>query len=146
MRGSIVDIFPMGQPLPFRIELFDDEIESLRTFDPDNQRTLDKIERVRILPAREFPLDTTAIRTFKARWFDFFEQDPKACSVYTDVAQGIAPAGVEYYLPLFFSDDLGNLFEHLRYSAPYRATCAAISGARRVIQRAKQLPSCSIAR
>lgn len=113
VRGSIVDIFPMGQPLPFRIELFDDEIESLRTFDPDNQRTLDKIERVRILPAREFPLDTTAIRTFKARWFDFFEQDPKACSVYTDVAQGIAPAGVEYYLPLFFSDDLGNLFEHL---------------------------------
>lgn len=113
VRGSIIDIFPMGQPLPFRIELFDDEIESLRTFDPDNQRTLDKIEQVRILPAREFPLDTTAIRTFKARWFDFFEQDPKACSVYTDVAQGIAPAGVEYYLPLFFSDDLGNLFEHL---------------------------------
>lgn len=113
VRGSIVDIFPMGQPLPFRIELFDDEIESLRTFDPDNQRTLDKIDQVRILPAREFPLDTNAIRTFKARWFDFFDQDPKACSVYTDVSQGIAPAGVEYYLPLFFSDDLGNLFDHL---------------------------------
>ncbi|TNC93109.1 MAG: transcription-repair coupling factor [Thalassolituus sp.] len=113
VRGSIMDIFPMGQALPFRIELFDDEIESLRTFDPDNQRTLDKTEQVRILPAREFPLDTGAIRTFKTRWFDFFEQDPKACSVYTDVAGGIAPAGVEYYLPLFFSDDLGNIFDHL---------------------------------
>jgi transcription-repair coupling factor (superfamily II helicase) len=113
VRGGIIDVFPMGQPLPFRVELFDDEIESLRTFDPDNQRTLDKIEQVRILPAREFPLDSTAIRTFKTRWFDFFEQDPKNCSVYTDIGQGIAPAGIEYYLPLFFNDDLGNIFDHL---------------------------------
>ncbi|WP_430462066.1 transcription-repair coupling factor [Thalassolituus sp. LLYu03] len=113
VRGSIVDIFPMGQDEPFRIELFDDEIETLRTFDPENQRTLEKVDRIRILPAREFPLNSGAIRTFKARWFDFFEHDPKACPVYTDVSGGIAPAGVEYYLPLFFSDDLGNLFDHL---------------------------------
>ena len=113
VRGSIMDIFPMGQALPFRIELFDDEIESLRTFDPDTQRTVYKTSNIRILPAREFPLDKSAIRTFKARWFDFFEQDPKACSIYTDVTQGIAPGGIEYYLPLFFTDPLGSLFDHL---------------------------------
>jgi transcription-repair coupling factor (superfamily II helicase) len=113
VRGSIVDIFPMGQDAPFRIELFDDEIETLRTFDPESQRTLEKVDSIRILPAREFPLNTSAIRTFKSRWFDFFEHDPKACPVYTDVSGGIAPAGVEYYLPLFFNDDLGSLFDHL---------------------------------
>ncbi|MDF1763348.1 MAG: transcription-repair coupling factor, partial [Oleibacter sp.] len=113
LRGSVMDIFPMGQVSPFRIELFDDEIESLRTFDPDNQRTLEKLETIRILPAREFPLDVEAIKLFKRRWFDFFDQDPKSCAVYTDVSQGIAPAGVEYFLPLFFEDALGTLFEHL---------------------------------
>lgn len=113
LRGAIMDIFPMGQETPFRIELFDDEIETLRTFDPDTQRTIDKIEQVRILPAREFPLDKQAIRTFKARWFDFFEHDPKACPLYTDIVNGIAPAGIEYYLPLFFADELGDLFDHL---------------------------------
>ncbi len=113
VRGSIVDIFPMGQEQPFRIELFDDEIETLRTFDPESQRTQEKTDSIRILPAREFPLNTGAIRTFKTRWFDFFEHDPKACPVYTDVTQGIAPAGVEYYLPLFFDTDLGSLFDHL---------------------------------
>src|SRR5690606_4274610 len=113
VRGSIIDIFPMGQDTPFRIELFDDEIETLRTFDPETQRTLDKVESIRILPAREFPLNTGAIRTFKTRWFDFFEHDPKACPVYTDVSQGIAPAGIEYYLPLFFSEDLASFLDYL---------------------------------
>ncbi len=113
VRGAIMDIYPMGQELPFRVDLVDDEIDSLRTFDPESQRTIDKVDAIRILPAREFPLNTAAIRTFKARWFDFFEHDPKACPVFTDVTQGIAPAGVEYYLPLFFSDDLGNIFDHL---------------------------------
>jgi len=113
VRGSIVDIFPMGQDTPFRIELFDDEIETLRTFDPESQRTLEKVDNIRILPAREFPLNTSAIRTFKSRWFDYFTQDPKACPVFTDVSGGIAPAGVEYYLPLFFAEQLGSLFDHL---------------------------------
>ncbi|MAE21319.1 MAG: transcription-repair coupling factor, partial [Pseudomonas sp.] len=113
VRGAIMDIFPMGHEQPFRIELFDDEIESLRTFDPDSQRTLEKTDQVRILPAREFPMDTGAIRTFKTRWFDFFDNAPKSCPVFTDVAQGIAPAGIEYFLPLFFTDDLGHLFDHL---------------------------------
>lgn len=113
VRGSIIDIFPMGQELPFRIELFDDEIESLRTFDPETQRTLDKVDSIHILPAREFPFDKDAIRTFKSRWFDFFENNPKNCPVYTDISQGIAPAGIEYYLPLFFGEDLGHFFQHL---------------------------------
>lgn len=113
VRGAIVDIFPMGQALPFRIDMFDDEIETLRTFDPENQRTLDKVDSIRILPAREFPLNAAAIKMFKHRWFDFFEHNPNDCSVYIDIGQGIAPAGIEYYLPLFFADDLGNFFDHL---------------------------------
>ena len=113
VRGAIMDIFPMGQETPFRIELFDDEIETLRTFEPDSQRTVDKVDSIRILPAREFPLNTAAIRTFKGRWYDFFEQDGKQCPIYNDIADGIAPAGIEYYLPLFFEDDLGNFFDHL---------------------------------
>ncbi|WP_028292905.1 transcription-repair coupling factor [Oceanobacter kriegii] len=113
VRGAIVDIFPMGQEQPFRIDLFDDEIETLRTFDPDTQRTLEKTDSIRILPAREFPLNTTAIKLFKNRWFDFFEQNPNDCSIYMDISQGIAPAGIEYYLPLFFAEELGNFFDHL---------------------------------
>ena len=93
--------FPDGQNTPFRIELFDDEIETLRTFDVESQRTLDKVSSIRILPAREFPLNASAIRIFKSRWFDFFPQDQNPAPVYMDVSQGIATAGVEYYLPLF---------------------------------------------
>lgn len=113
VRGSIIDIFPMGQDQPFRVELFDDEIESLRTFDPETQRTLEKVDSIHILPAREFPFNKEAIATFKSRWFDFFENNPKNSPLYTDISQGIAPAGIEYYLPLFFSEDLGHFFEHL---------------------------------
>lgn len=113
VRGSIIDIYPMGAEQPFRIELVIDEIESLRTFDPETQRTLDKVKEIRILPAREFPLNTASVRLFKARWFDFFEHNPNDCPVYMDITQGIAPAGIEYYLPLFFAEDLGNLFDHL---------------------------------
>jgi len=113
VRGSIIDIFPMGQEQPFRVELFDDEIESLRTFDPESQRTLEKVNAIHILPAREFPFNKDAITTFKSRWFDFFENNPKNSPLYTDISQGIAPAGIEYYLPLFFNEDLGNFFQHL---------------------------------
>ena len=113
VRGAIIDIFPMGQEWPFRVELFDDEIDSLRTFDPETQRTVDKVTQIHILPAREFPFNKEAIRTFKNRWFDFFEHNPKNCPLYEDINQGIAPAGIEYYLPLFFSDELGNFFDHL---------------------------------
>lgn len=113
LRGSILDIFPMGEEAPLRIELFDDEIESLRTFDPESQRTLEKANSIHILPAREYPFNQEAINTFKSRWFDFFEHNPKNVPLYEDISQGIAPAGIEYYLPLFFAEDLGNFFNHL---------------------------------
>lgn len=113
LRGNIMDIFPMGEPNPFRIELFDDEIDTLRTFDTDTQRTLEKIEKIEILPAHEYPTDARGLRLFKQRWFDFFEQDPKECTLYKDITQGITSAGIEYYLPLFFENPLGHLFEHL---------------------------------
>ncbi len=113
LRGAIMDIYPMGQNCPFRVELFDDEIDTLRTFDSDSQRTLDKVQKIEILPAREYPTDSRGLRLFKQRWFDFFAQDPKKCPLYQDISQGIASAGIEYYLPLFFEQQLGHLFEHL---------------------------------
>jgi len=102
VRGSVIDLFPMGSMVPYRIDLFDDELESLRSFDPETQRTLAKVERVEILPAREFPLDPEGIKRFRNNWHEMFDVDPRKCSVYTDVSDGIAPAGIEYYLPLFY--------------------------------------------
>ncbi|MCP8898805.1 transcription-repair coupling factor [Gilvimarinus xylanilyticus] len=112
VRGSLIDIFPMGSETPLRIDLFDDEIDSLRTFDPDTQLTEEKIESLELLPAREFPLDKTGISAFKQRWHQRFDSDPSACSVYRDVSDGIAPPGIEYYLPLFF-DHCDTLFDYL---------------------------------
>ena len=112
LRGAIFDIFPMGEDKPFRIELFDDEVETLRTFDPETQRTADKIEQIRVLPANEYPLHKDGQRNFRQNWYEFFDTDPKSSSLYTDVSQGIAPAGIEYYLPLFFGE-LSNLFDFL---------------------------------
>lgn len=112
LRGAIFDIFPMGENQPFRIELFDDEVETLRTFDPETQRTADKIDQIRVLPANEYPLHKEGQRNFRQNWYEFFDTDPKSSSLYTDVSQGIAPAGIEYYLPLFFGE-LSNLFDFL---------------------------------
>jgi len=106
VRGSLVDIFPMGSELPYRIDLLGDEIESLRTFDPETQRTVEKVARVSLLPAREFPLDAAAIHTFCNQWHEVFSgRDAQRCPVYQDVNSGIAPPGIEYYLPLFFEKD-----------------------------------------
>lgn len=112
LRGAIFDIFPMGEEQPFRIELFDDEVETLRTFDPDTQRTADKIDQIRILPAKEYPLHKEGIRNFRQNWYEFFDADPKLASLYTDISAGIPPAGIEYYLPLFFGD-LNTVFDFL---------------------------------
>ncbi len=112
MRGGLLDIFPMGSALPLRIELFDDEIESLRAFDPDSQRTLYKVNDIHLLPAREFPLDTAGITHFRQAFRDHFEGDPSRSHLYKDVSNGLAPAGVEYYLPLFF-DATATLFDYL---------------------------------
>ncbi|AFU97472.1 transcription-repair coupling factor [Simiduia agarivorans] len=112
VRGALLDIYPAGSDWPLRIDLFDDEIESLRSFDPDTQRTLEQIDSIELLPAREFPLTKAAISDFRLRWHDAFDVDHKACPVYQDICDGIAPAGIEYYLPLFF-DQCATLFDYL---------------------------------
>nr|WP_221189690.1 transcription-repair coupling factor [Azomonas macrocytogenes] len=112
VRGALVDLFPMGSDLPFRIDLFDDEIETLRTFEPETQRSIDKVESVRLLPAREFPLHKESITGFRARFRERFDVDFRRCPIYQDLTSGITPAGIEYYLPLFF-DETSTLFDYL---------------------------------
>jgi transcription-repair coupling factor (superfamily II helicase) len=101
LRGSLLDVFPMGSPQPLRIDLFDDEIEAIRRFDPDTQRSLDALEAVRLLPARETPLDPDAVRAFRRRYRTRFEGDPTRSEIYRGVSEGHAPPGIEFYLPLF---------------------------------------------
>jgi transcription-repair coupling factor (superfamily II helicase) len=102
IRGGLIDLFPMGHPLPLRIDLIDEDIDSIKTFDPDTQRSLYPTESVDILPGREFPLDEEARHRFRARWRERFEGDPSRCSVYKDIGLGLSPGGIEWYLPLFF--------------------------------------------
>ena len=101
-RGGLIDLFPMGSVLPYRIDLFDDQIDSIRSFDVDSQRSIYKVDEVRLLPAREFPLDADAQTRFRRNFRSRFEGDPLRSRIYKDVSTGIASAGVEYYLPLFF--------------------------------------------
>ena len=112
VRGSLLDLFPTGAARPYRIDLFDAEVDTIRTFDPESQRSLDRTESIRLLPAREFPLDQAAIGRFRAAWRARFEGNPNACPVYRDVSEGFAPAGIEYWLPLFF-DRTDTLFDYL---------------------------------
>lgn len=112
VRGALIDLFPMGSDLPYRIDLFDDEIETLRTFDPETQRSVDKVESIRLLPAREFPLDKKAVTDFRGRFRERFDVDFRRCPIYQDLASGITPAGIEYYLPLFF-EETATLFDYL---------------------------------
>jgi transcription-repair coupling factor (superfamily II helicase) len=112
VRGALLDLYPMGSRLPLRIDLLDDEIESIRSFDPESQRSLEAQQAIRLLPAREFPLDEIAIRRFRQAFRAGFEGDPQACPVYRDVSQGLTPAGIEYYLPLFF-EHTATLFDYL---------------------------------
>jgi transcription-repair coupling factor (superfamily II helicase) len=112
VRGGLVDLFPMGTQLPYRIELFDDEIETLRSFDVDSQRTLYPVPEIRLLPAREFPAGEAGRTTFRQRFRDAFEGDASRISLYKDVSNGILPAGIEYYLPLFF-EQTATLFDYL---------------------------------
>ncbi|HBZ92954.1 MAG TPA: transcription-repair coupling factor, partial [Pseudomonas sp.] len=112
VRGALIDLFPMGSEVPYRIDLFDDEIETLRTFDPENQRSVDKVESIRLLPAREFPLEKKAVTDFRGRFRERFDVDFRRCPIYQDLSSGITPAGIEYYLPLFF-EETGTLFDYL---------------------------------
>ena len=102
VRGGLIDLFPMGSALPYRLDLFGDDIETIKTFDVDSQRTLYPVPEVRLLPAREFPLDDAARTRFRGRYRETFEGDPSKSTLYRDVSNGVAPGGIEYYLPLFF--------------------------------------------
>ncbi|MDJ0776470.1 MAG: transcription-repair coupling factor [Gammaproteobacteria bacterium] len=110
-RGSILDLFPMGSNQPFRIDFFDEEIESIRTFEAETQRSIEKIDAIELRPAQEYPLDEQGIRDFRLRFRETFAIDPNTCPVYVDVSAGLASPGVEYYLPLFF-DQLASLFDY----------------------------------
>jgi transcription-repair coupling factor (superfamily II helicase) len=112
VRGGIIDLFAMGSILPYRIDLFDDEIDTIATFDVDTQRTLYPVPEIRLLPAREFPLDDKGQATFRQNFRDRFEGDPSKSRIYKDVSKGIAPSGIEYYLPLFFAKTAA-LFDYL---------------------------------
>ncbi|MFC1602151.1 transcription-repair coupling factor [Pseudomonadota bacterium] len=112
VRGSLLDIFPMGSSLPFRIDLFDDEVDSIRTFDPESQRSMDKVEQIEMLPAREFPLDEQGIARFRQAYRTQIEGDPQSSIIYREVSEGNALGGLEYYLPLFF-EQTASLFDYL---------------------------------
>jgi transcription-repair coupling factor (superfamily II helicase) len=112
VRGSIIDLFPMGNPLPYRIDLFDNEIETIKTFDVETQRSIEPIQSVNMMPAREFPLDKTSISLFREQYRDKLNGDLTQNVIYNDVGQGIASPGIEYYLPLFFTRTT-TLFDYL---------------------------------
>ncbi|MDF1691108.1 MAG: transcription-repair coupling factor [Zhongshania sp.] len=111
-RGAIIDIFPMGSEAPYRLDLLDMEIDSLRSFDPETQRGLESVTSISLLPGKEVPLDDDGIALFRRNWHERFNVDHRKCPVYQDVSDGIAPSGIEYYLPLFFSET-GTLFDYL---------------------------------
>ncbi|WP_027711721.1 transcription-repair coupling factor [Dickeya chrysanthemi] len=112
-RGALLDLFPMGSEEPFRIDFFDDEIDSLRLFDADTQRTLNEVEHIYLLPAREFPTDKNAIELFRSQWREQFDVRRDAEHIYQQVSKGTLPAGIEYWQPLFFSQPLPALFSYL---------------------------------
>src|SRR5436190_5866632 len=112
VRGGLIDLFPMGSSVPYRVDLFDDEIDSIRTFDPDSQRSLYPVPEVRLLPGREFPMDDEARARFRSRWRELLEGDPTKSRIYKDIGNGVATAGIEYYLPLFF-DETATVFDYI---------------------------------
>ncbi|AKU21332.1 transcription-repair coupling factor [Massilia sp. NR 4-1] len=130
VRGGLIDLFPMGSALPYRLDLFGDTIETIRTFDADTQRSLYPVREVRLLPGREFPMDEAARSTFRSRWRETFEGDPSRTVIYKDMGSGIASAGIEYYLPLFF-EETATLFDYL----PQGSTLAMVGDIDAAIKR-----------
>ncbi|HVL77476.1 MAG TPA: CarD family transcriptional regulator, partial [Noviherbaspirillum sp.] len=118
VRGGLIDLFPMGSPLPYRLDLFGDTIETIRTFDADTQRSLYPVREVRLLPGREFPMDEAARTAFRSRWREEFEGDPSKSPIYKDIGNGVPAAGIEYYLPLFF-EQTATLLEYLPDDAAF---------------------------
>ncbi|HET9033685.1 MAG TPA: transcription-repair coupling factor [Dokdonella sp.] len=133
VRGAIVDIFPTGSSVPYRIELFDEEVDSIRTFDPETQRSANKVANVRLLPAREFPLTEETAKAFRNALRERFPIDPRRCPLYQDIKEGTAPAGIEYYLPMFFAQSLygatETLFDYLSANALFMVCDGALDAA-----------------
>jgi transcription-repair coupling factor (superfamily II helicase) len=111
-RGGLIDLYPMGSALPYRLDLDDDVVDAIKTFDVDTQRTLYAVKEIRMLPAREFPLDESGRARFRSRWRELFEGDPSKKRLYRDVSNGVPAAGIEYYLPLFF-ESVATIFDYL---------------------------------
>lgn len=116
VRGGLLDVYPMGADSPFRVELLDDEIETIRAFDPESQRSLDKIQRVHLLPGREVPLDDASLKRALDALRERFDLDTRRSALYQDLKAGLAPSGIEYYLPLFF-EQTATLFDYLAADA-----------------------------
>ncbi|MEO7073452.1 MAG: transcription-repair coupling factor, partial [Rhodanobacter sp.] len=112
VRGALVDIFPMGADDPYRVELLDDEVDSIRSFDPETQRSQQQVEHVELLPAHEFPLTDEAAKAFRSALRERFPIDTRRCPLYQDMKEGVTPGGIEYYLPLFFAQT-ATLFDYL---------------------------------
>ncbi|WP_422016259.1 transcription-repair coupling factor [Roseateles sp.] len=112
VRGGLIDLFPMGSAVPYRVDLFGDEVDSIRTFDPDTQRSLYPVPDVRLLPGREFPMDDAARKKFRERWREKMDGDPTKSRLYRDIGDGIASGGIEYYLPIFF-EQTATVFDYL---------------------------------
>jgi len=141
VRGSILDVFPMGAKTPYRIELFDDEVESIRTFDPESQRSLEKIDHIALFPAREFPFTEASIKLFRQQFRQQFAELPQLPALYHDISKGIAIGGIEYYFPLFVEHS-ETLFDYLPDSAvlilPEQAPHIAATFSDEVMQRYQQ--------
>ncbi len=133
VRGAIIDIFPTGSSVPYRIELFDEVVDSIRTFDPETQRSASKVDNVRLLPAREFPLTEETAKDFRNALRERFPIDPRRCPLYQDIREGTAPAGIEYYLPMFFAQSLfgatETLFDYLAGNALFIVCDGALEAA-----------------
>ena len=136
-RGSILDLYPMGSAVPFRIDFFDDEVETIRSFDPETQLSIEQIDAIDLLPAQEYPLDEDGIREFRLSFRESFETDPNQCPVYVDISAGMASPGVEYYLPLFF-DDMACLFDYLPADSLFLLDDAAESAAETFLEQVRQ--------
>lgn len=122
VRGALIDLFPMGADTAYRIDLFDDDIESIRRFDPETQRSVDKVDEVRLLPARDFPTDREGIETFRRRYREYFPGDPARSRVYAEVSKKLMPSGIEAWLPLFFGQT-ATLFDYLPAQTQVVALC-----------------------
>ena len=141
VRGALIDLFPMGSDTAYRIDLFDDEVETLRSFDPETQRSQDKVTEIRLLPAREFPTDREGIDTFRRRYREYFPGDPSRSRIYTEVSRNLMPGGIESWLPLFF-ERCATLADYLPAGAQWLSLCdpaaALMQGWHQIEQRHEQ--------